>query len=218
MPSHSRPPPPFTRIIDTGTSHHNLALGDGDPQNYIPYASNAPQVMIPNGDNITAQAKYNLRLPNVSQAASEADILPSFKHSLISVGQLCDDNCTATFSKHRCTIYNKHKKPVITGIRNPQTGLYEQQIPAQHQQQRSRKQQPIHSKHTNQQSNATLPTTTLQEHIKFLHQCAFSPTTRTWIQAVKKGHFKTWPGVTVDAIQRYLPKSEATMLGHLDQQ
>ena len=35
---------------------------------------------------------------------------------------------------------------------------------------------------------------------------------------MKKGHFKTWPGVTVDAIQRYLPKSEATTLGHLDQQ
>ena len=62
-----------------------------------------------------------------------------------------------------------------------------------------------------------LPTTTLQEHIKYLHQCGFSLTTRTWIQAVKKGHFKTWPGVTIDAIQHYLPNSEATTLGHLDQ-
>ena len=56
MPQHCRPPPPFTRIIDTGTSHHNLALGDGNPQQDIPYATNAPQVMIPNGTNITAQA------------------------------------------------------------------------------------------------------------------------------------------------------------------
>ena len=60
MPSHHRPPPSFTRIIDTGTSRHNLALGDGNPQNFVPYASNAPQVMIPNGDNITAHARYNL--------------------------------------------------------------------------------------------------------------------------------------------------------------
>ena len=35
---------------------------------------------------------------------------------------------------------------------------------------------------------------------------------------MKKSHFKTWPGVTIDAIQCFLPKSEATMLGHLDQQ
>ena len=34
---------------------------------------------------------------------------------------------------------------------------------------------------------------------------------------MKKGHFKTWPSVTVNAIQRYLPKSEATTLGHIDQ-
>ena len=72
-------PTPFTRIIDTGTSHHNLALGDRNPQQYIPYATNTPQVMIPNGTNITAHARYNLHLQDVSQEASEADILPSFK-------------------------------------------------------------------------------------------------------------------------------------------
>ena len=198
-------PPPFTRIIDTGTSHHNLALGDRNPQQYIPYATNAPQVMIPNGANITAHARYNLQLQNVSQQASEADILPSFKHSLLSVGQLCDDDCTAIFSKHNCTIYNKNNQPVITGIQNHTTRLYEQHMPT-------------HNNKNVHQANATLPTTNLQEHIKYLHQCAFSPTTRTWLQAVKKGHFKTWPGVTIEAIQHYLPKSEATMLGHLDQQ
>ena len=100
--------PPFTRIIDTGTSHHNLALGGRDPQQYAPYLANAPQVMIPNGNNITAKARYNLHLPNVSQEASEADVLPSFKHSLLSVGQLCNDDCTAIFLIHKCTIYNKH--------------------------------------------------------------------------------------------------------------
>ena len=85
MPSHRRPPPPFTRIIDTGTSHHNLALGNGNPKDYIPYATNAPQLMIPNGTNITAHARYNLQLPHVSKQASDADILPTFKHSLISL-------------------------------------------------------------------------------------------------------------------------------------
>ena len=54
---HCRHPTPFTRIIDTGTSNHNLALGDGNPQQYIPYATNAPQVMIPKGTNITAHAR-----------------------------------------------------------------------------------------------------------------------------------------------------------------
>ena len=56
LPKQCRPPPPLTRIIDTGTSYHNLAQGDGNPQQYIPYAADAPQVMIPNGANITVQA------------------------------------------------------------------------------------------------------------------------------------------------------------------
>ena len=161
--------------------------------------------MIPNGASITAHAQYNLQVQNVLKQASGTDILPSFKHSLISVGQLCDDDCTAIFSKHQCTIYNKHNQPVVTGFRNHTTRLYEQHIPT-------------YNNQNTHQTNATLPTTNLQEHIKYLHQCAFSPTTRTWIQAVKKGHFKTWPGVTVEVIQHYLPKSEPTTLGHIDQQ
>ena len=96
-PQQCRPPLHFTRIIDTEISHHNLTLEDGNPQQYIPYATNAPQVMIPNGTNITAHARYNLQLQNVSQQASEANILPSFKRSLLSVGQLCDDDCTIIF-------------------------------------------------------------------------------------------------------------------------
>ena len=197
MPPHCRSPPPFTRIIDTGTSHHNLTLGDGDPRKYVSYTNNAPQVITPNGINITVHARYNLQLQNVSKQTSEDDILPSFKHSLISVGQLCDGDCTDIFSKHQCTIYNKHNQPVITGFCNHTTGLYEQIMPT-------------YNNQNTHQANVTLPTTTLQEHIKYLHQCAFSPTTRTWIQAMKKGHFKTWPSVTVEAIQRYLSKSEAT--------
>ena len=180
MPSHCRPPPPFTRTIDTGTSHHNLALGDRDPQNYTPYTANAPQVMIPNGANITGHAQYNLNLPNVSRQASEADILPSFKHSLLSVGQLCDDDCTTIFSKHQCTIYNKQNKPVIMGFRNHTIGLCEQQVPT-------------HNKPNIHKANATIPTTNLQEHIKYLHQCAFSPTTRIWIQAEKRAISKHGP-------------------------
>ena len=35
--------------------------------------------MIPNGDNITAKALYNLHLPNVSQEALEADGTTEFQ-------------------------------------------------------------------------------------------------------------------------------------------
>ena len=104
-------------------------------------------MIIPNGTNITACAKYNLQLPHVYDQASETDILPTFKHSSIPVGQLCDDGCTATFSKHGCTIYNKNKKPVITGIRNPETGLYEQDMTIQSPRHHPKNNNPVLHKH-----------------------------------------------------------------------
>jgi hypothetical protein len=41
--------------------------------------------------------------------------------------------------------------------------------------------------------------------------------TATWIKAVERGLFQSWPGLTVHAIKKYLPASEATTKGHLDQ-
>jgi hypothetical protein len=46
----------------------------------------------------------------------------------------------------------------------------------------------------------------------------FSPSTSTLIRAINNGNFATWPMFTSENIKKHLPKSEATALGHLDQQ
>jgi hypothetical protein len=51
--------------------------------------------------------------------------------------------------------------------------------------------------------------------IQFLHQCAFSPPPSTWIKAINNKQFFTWPGLTADAVRKYLPDSTATAKGHL---
>lgn len=38
-----------------------------------------------------------------------------------------------------------------------------------------------------------------------------------WFKAIEKGLFVTFPGLTVKKVKKYLPKSEATALGNLDQ-
>ena len=40
----------------------------------------------------------------------------------------------------------------------------------------------------------------------------------TWIKAIDNGHFATWPGLTADLVRKHLPKSTATIKGHLNQQ
>ena len=56
------------------------------------------------------------------------------------------------------------------------------------------------------------------ELIRFLHAAAFSPRPSTWIKAVEKGFFTSWPGVTKTAINKFLPKLMHTAMGHLDQE
>ena len=51
-----------------------------------------------------------------------------------------------------------------------------------------------------------------------LHACAFSPVKSTWLKAIKRGFFITWPGLTVHAVEKYLGKIDATVKGHLHQQ
>jgi hypothetical protein len=59
-------------------------------------------------------------------------------------------------------------------------------------------------------ANKVVHSTTMRDHILFLHAACFSPTLETWLLAISRGHFITWPGLTTANVRRYLPKSEAT--------
>jgi hypothetical protein len=62
------------------------------------------------------------------------------------------------------------------------------------------------------------PSSNTSELIQYLHACCFSPQKITWLQAIRNGHFTTWPGLTHNNLSKLLPPSIATALGHLDQQ
>jgi hypothetical protein len=54
--------------------------------------------------------------------------------------------------------------------------------------------------------------------VQFLHAACGSPVPSAWITAINNGHFATWPGLTADLVRKHLPKSTATVKGHLNQQ
>ena len=57
--------------------------------------------------------------------------------------------------------------------------------------------------------------TTQANIVQFLYRAAFSPITSTWTQAIDVGYFTTFPGLTLELIRKYLPKSLATTKGHM---
>ena len=71
-----------------------------------------------------------LLFPDLSPAGRQGHIIPALKSSsLLSLGQLCDDNCTIVLTKP--TIYIiKNDKIIITGTRDFNNGMWYVDIPS----------------------------------------------------------------------------------------
>ena len=59
--------------------------------------------------------------------------------------------------------------------------------------------------------------TTKIELAQFLHAACFSPAPSTFIAAINKGNFISWPGLTNNLIAK-MPPSQNTAMGHLNQE
>ena len=83
-------------------------------------------VTLPNSNSIFSETKGQLPLSaKLSPKAKEAIVLPKLQSSsLISLGQLCDDNCNVHLDKKELKVY-KEKELVMKGYRNPVDGLWD---------------------------------------------------------------------------------------------
>ena len=67
-------------------------------------------------------------------------------------------------------------------------------------------------------TNHVYETKSKQDSILFYHAACFSPTKRTFVEAIKINAFTSWIGLTADLVNKYLPKTEALVKGHIRQQ
>ena len=67
-------------------------------------------------------------------------------------------------------------------------------------------------------ANHIYETKSKQELTLFYHAACFSPTKRTFVDAIKRNAFAYCPGLTVELVNKYLPRTEATIKGHIRQQ
>ena len=54
--------------------------------------------------------------------------------------------------------------------------------------------------------------------VRYLHGACFSPVPSTFKKAIKRGFLSSWPGLTTQMVDKYLPPSEATAKGHIRQE
>ena len=140
--------------------------------------------------------------------------MPSFTNTLICVGLICDANCTVVFKKKDITVLLPEGKTIIRGwIEKKLPRLWRfslkpndksikdytttnRKIPADH-------------------SAYNLPI--IEPLVRYMHAAAGLPVKYTWLKAIKKGNFKTWPVLTYTNADKYCPHTVETINGHIVQ-
>ena len=57
----------------------------------------------------------------------------------------------------------------------------------------------------------------LEALVKYMHAADRFTVKSTWLRAIKKGNFATWPGMTYSNVEKYCPQSVETLKGHMVQ-
>jgi hypothetical protein len=209
-------------IADAGATGHFVL--PGTPVSNINPAQTPLIINLPDGKQIASTHTCKLNVPWLPDKAREAHIVPDLAHaSLVSIKTLCDAGCKVQYNSTACSVYFQGSL-VWIGKREPTTGLWIL---------------PLNPKQTTDDNTSTTPQrqnllalettehlaqnaytmTSKEALIKYLHQCLFSPPKRTLIKAINNNQFSTWPGLTANAVQRYLPDSSpATDKGHMKRQ
>ena len=197
-------------ILDSGATNHYLKGTTKTPTTKL--VKFGPVVHLPDGDTMQATHSTSLQIPELSPTGSQAYLFPKLKSAnLLSIGQFCDDGCNVNFNKHEATVV-KNGKTLLKGIRNNNNGMWETPLPIA----TSHNHAPV--PFTNAMANGIIKKeTTVNDLINFFHAACFSPSTSTWINAIRRNYFLGWPGLTVKAVRKYLSPSPSTSKGHLDQ-
>jgi hypothetical protein len=191
-----------TAIADTGATGHYLDAAAEPHCINIEPTTEGPSVQVANGQNIETTKRATVPLAKeLSSKAKEGHIFDGLKSgSLLSIGQLCDDDCVALFTKYDVKIY-KQGQIIIVGERDPNNGLWTL---------------PIAPKPTIHRANGAIhDSATKADLAMFLHAALYSPVPSTVLRAIERAHFESWPGLTTSLVTKHLAKSLATSKGHL---
>jgi hypothetical protein len=210
--------PPNSSVIlakaDSGASSHYFKPSDRTVLSALRSTPFGPTVMLPDSTNMQATHSGQLPLHSslVPATAKTAHILDGMTNSsLISIGQLCDDDCVEVLDKQKVQVF-KRDACVLSGTRNKIYGLWDIALLPISRPASTRPRAPLQ---LNAIIRKDISKINLAQH---LHGCLGSPDVSTWKLAIANGNFITWPGINTLSIDAHLPKNIASAKGHMDQE
>ena len=120
----------FTHILkgDSGTTNHYISPNAKDILKNI-HKNDKINVTLPDSSTINSTHTGQLHLPELSNSAKTAHILPALQDtSLLSLGQLANDGCQILLDKKTLKVF-KNFHLILEGFRNKSDGLWDIPFP-----------------------------------------------------------------------------------------
>ena len=125
MPTVAHSPVTSKALPDTAATSHYLHPSALPHYSHVAHTTSVPTVQVANGDIIKPAFSSTLKLSSkLSSRSQSAHVFNNITTgSLISMGQLCNDDFFSIFTKYYVEILN-HNQVIITGFRDRTNGLW----------------------------------------------------------------------------------------------
>ena len=154
--------------------------------------------MNPNGELMWSTHEAELPLRNLPAQAKNIHIIPDLKAgTLLSLGQLCDADCTVQLTKTTIKI-KRDNTTIYEGPRDNSTGLWKVPIA--------------------EQANGAIGVPGIAERVAYSHAALFSPALSTLEHALKNNFIVNFPELTAQQLRKHPPQSIPMVKGHQDHQ
>ena len=203
----TKPCPIIPTLADTGATDTLLRASD-IPADLPLLPSKDLVVSLPNGAVIQSIASTNFRLA-ASGPIIDGHIFrdTDLSHSLTAIAPLCNQDCTATFSKTNISIHDNQGKLIITAPKNKSAHLWNLPLPIH---------LPTQPTSTPSQAHLAQRHDLDADYVQFSHACFGSPAVSTFLNAVRNNWLPGYPRLTAQMITANPPNPVATAQGHLD--
>ena len=200
-----------TALLDTAANISLLA--NGAPSERANSQLTPKSVMQPKGDRLFTTETLLLLLNKVPLEAREAHRAPGITNNLISASALADAGCELFFHQTGCEV-SLNGEIILRGWRDPDTRLWRVSLLADGSNSIVPADQNIVQSPT---VNGIYECENTGELIKFYYATMGYPVISTWTQAIDKGYFRGWRGLTSDRVRRFIKPNEQCEQGHMDQ-
>ena len=192
------PPSNIIAKADTGVSNHYFRTKDIKALLNIKPHTNGPSVLLPDSTTISATAHGTLPLhPSLTPQSTLSHIFDNLTNSsLISIGQLCDDDCIVIFDKNAIHIL-KNNQCILRGTRNTSDGLWDIKLP------HNTLSSPSTSDAFRSMNIIIQKDQSKSNLAQYLYSCCGSPPVSTFLKAARNGNLITWPTIDEVAKERF---------------